>query len=250
MSSPSPSRRGSTVTVGELSDPYGNFMVNPLPPGEEDVCEVCLTFTNPGFDACYRCGHTERFADGVLPVSYSQHGQQLHDALRSYKRSGSDEVRRKHRHELAAVLWRFLRDHEACLARRIGVDSFDVVTSVPSTNINHPLARIAGGIVIGTGERYEETLRRSAKEVEDREVDRGKFEPVRRIEGSVLLIDDTWASGASAQSAAAALKEGGAGPVGVVVIGRHMNDDRGTAKRKRLDSLPTPFDWSSCAYCR
>ncbi len=225
-------------------------MVNPLSPADEDVCEVCLTFANPGFDTCYRCGHTERFADAVLPISYSQHGHQLHDALRSYKRSGVAEVRRKHRHELAAVLWRFLRDHEGCLAKRAGVDSFDLVTTVPSSNAAHPLRRVAGGIVIGTKERYQETLRRSSKEVEDRVVDPEKFEAVGEVEGPVLLIDDTWASGSSAQSAAAALKEAGSGPVGVVVIGRHMNDDHGSAKRKRLEALRAPFDWSSCALCR
>jgi hypothetical protein len=33
------------ATVRELSDAYSNFMLNPLAPGDEDVCEVCLTFT-------------------------------------------------------------------------------------------------------------------------------------------------------------------------------------------------------------
>jgi orotate phosphoribosyltransferase len=39
----------------------------------------------------------------------------------------------------------------------------------------------------------------------------------------VLLVDDTWVSGASAQSAAIALKRAGAGQVAVVVLGRHVN---------------------------
>jgi orotate phosphoribosyltransferase len=39
----------------------------------------------------------------------------------------------------------------------------------------------------------------------------------------VLLIDDTWVSGASAQSAAAALKAGGARRVALVVLGRHVD---------------------------
>ena len=39
----------------------------------------------------------------------------------------------------------------------------------------------------------------------------------------VLLIDDTWVSGASAQSAAAALKAAGARRVALVVIGRHVD---------------------------
>ena len=40
---------------------------------------------------------------------------------------------------------------------------------------------------------------------------------------SVLLLDDSWVSGASAQSAAAALKRAGARHVAVVVLGRHVD---------------------------
>jgi orotate phosphoribosyltransferase len=41
--------------------------------------------------------------------------------------------------------------------------------------------------------------------------------------GDVLVVDDTWVSGGSAQSAAAALKLAGASHVAVVVLGRHVN---------------------------
>jgi phosphoribosylpyrophosphate synthetase len=39
----------------------------------------------------------------------------------------------------------------------------------------------------------------------------------------VLLVDDTWVSGGSAQSAAVALKTAGARRVALVVIGRHVD---------------------------
>jgi hypothetical protein len=41
--------------------------------------------------------------------------------------------------------------------------------------------------------------------------------------GDVLVVDDTWVSGGSAQSTAAALKLAGARRVAVVVLGRHVN---------------------------
>ena len=41
----------------------------------------------------------------------------------------------------------------------------------------------------------------------------------------VLVVDDTWVSGGSAQSAAVALKLAGARRVAIVVIGRHVNPD-------------------------
>jgi orotate phosphoribosyltransferase len=39
----------------------------------------------------------------------------------------------------------------------------------------------------------------------------------------VLLIDDQWTSGGRVQSAAAALRIAGSGPVAVVVLGRHFD---------------------------
>lgn len=45
--------------------------------------------------------------------------------------------------------------------------------------------------------------------------------PVRGAD--VLVVDDTWVSGGSAQSAAAALKLAGARRVAIVVLGRHVN---------------------------
>jgi orotate phosphoribosyltransferase len=39
---------------------------------------------------------------------------------------------------------------------------------------------------------------------------------------SILLLDDTWTSGGTAQSAAVALKRAGARSVAVVVLGRHV----------------------------
>jgi hypothetical protein len=41
----------------------------------------------------------------------------------------------------------------------------------------------------------------------------------------VLVVDDTWVSGGSAQSAAVALKLAGARRVAIIVIGRHVNPD-------------------------
>jgi adenine/guanine phosphoribosyltransferase-like PRPP-binding protein len=63
----------------------------------------------------------------------------------------------------------------------------------------------------------------------------------------VLLIDDTWTTGSSAQSAAATLKAAGAGVVAAVVIGRHVNREWNENDR-RLRALP-PFDWNRCALC-
>ena len=237
-------------TVRELSDPYANFMLNPLAPATPGVCDVCLTFISREFSTCYPCGHGGRHADAVLPISFSVDGGQLHDALRGYK-GPYPRPARDFRMQLAAVLWRFLREHEQCLARRTGVEGFDLVTTVPSgareRDEAHPLRRIAGKIVGQTRDRYERLLVRSEAEVEPRVLDLARYDAVRALDGeAVLLVEDTWVTGANAQSAAARLKASGAGAVGVVVIGRHIHADYGD-NAARLKALTRRFDWERCA---
>jgi hypothetical protein len=237
------------ATVHELTEPYRNFMLNPLPPGAIDVCRVCLTFTE-GYDRCFRCNEGPLFTRAVLPISYSVHFGQLHTALADYKRAGG-LVARRFQLQLAAVLWRFVTDHERCLARLAGVPQFDLVTTVPSGSIDrdagHPLRTMVGSVVQPTRDRYQPLLARSGTPVEPRATDPGKFNPTRDLDGqAVLLIDDTWTTGANVQSAAGALQVAGAGSVGVLVIGRHVHEDY-KDNAARLRALPRPFDWGVCA---
>ena len=236
------------ATVTELSDPYANFMLSPRPPAAPDVCSVCLTFTE-GWSTCYPCGHQARFADAVLPISYSVAFGQLHTALQQYKR-GYPSAARQFQIQLAAVLWRFVSLHEG--ASHAASVSPASTSSRPSRRAAFNATRttlFAGWVVRSshTRERHRRLLMRSGTPVAERAVDPGKFNPTADLEGeAVLLIDDTWTTGASVQSAAAALKTAGAGPVGVVVIGRHINDDYG-ANARRLKELSRPFEWKRCA---
>ena len=82
----------------------------------------------------------------------------------------------------------------------------------------HPLLDMAGpylrlprtGLAIRPGEQ-------------GRDPNPDRFTAERSGPGAVLLLDDSWVSGASAQSAAAALKRAGARHVAVVVLGRHVD---------------------------
>ena len=64
---------------------------------------------------------------------------------------------------------------------------------------------------------------------------------------SVLLIDDTWVSGASAQSAAAALRLAGARHVAIVVLGRHVNPADPATGPLAARLAPAPYDPDTCA---
>jgi orotate phosphoribosyltransferase len=58
-----------------------------------------------------------------------------------------------------------------------------------------------------------------------------------------------WTTGASAQSAAAALRDAGAEYVSAVVVGRYLNRDYADNQR-RLAPLVGAFDWDVCVVCR
>ncbi len=236
-------------SVRELSALYENVMLGPR--RGSDVCRICFNFTN-GYERCYACDHGRLVLDAIAPVSYSVASEQLHHALASYKRIDGDVARRLGA-SLAAILWRFLADHECCLARAAGTDAFELVTTVPSgdraRDERHPLRWIVGDLVGPTRTRHERLLRRSDVEVQPRAFSSGKFVATRPLQGSpVLLIDDTWTTGASAQSAAAALRAAGAGPIAAVVIGRHLNREWHENDR-RIRGIARPFDWSACALC-
>lgn len=236
--------------VAELTAAYGNFMLGPRPgPG---VCEVCFDLTQ-GHRRCFWCAHADSPLDVVAPVSYSVAHEQLHHALAGYKRP-PEVVARRFEVELAAVLWRYLSAHEGCITRAVGTDGFDLVTTVPSStrerDRTHPLHRIVGELTGPTRGRHKRLLRRSTARVEPREFSTTKFEAIHDLSGAtVLLIDDTWTTGANARSAAAAMKAAGARTVAAVAIGRHLHRDY-LDNDRRLQALLSPFDWNSCALHR
>jgi predicted amidophosphoribosyltransferase len=238
-------------TVAEISAPYAHFMRNLLPPTTPGVCDVCSTFCT-GYRRCVSCSEIPQALATVVPVTFSVAMGQMHTALRGYKRDPRSAVHQPFRVGLTAVLWRFLVGHEACVARAAGVEEFPLVCTVPSSSAErdetHPLRRIVGEWVRPTASRHDRLLRRTHKAIAAHGFHSEKFAAIRRLDGEpVLLIDDTWTAGANAQSAAAALREAGSGPVGLVVIGRHINPDfRDNAER--LAKLPQLFDWSRC--CR
>jgi len=234
-------------SVSQLTHELEEFMLAPRRgPG---VCRRCFNLTE-GYDWCWPCLHGGHCLDAVVPISYSVSGGPLHAMLAGYKRTCGPQAR-AFEIRLAAVLWRYLELHEQCIAHAVSVEHFDLVTTVPSSDwardLRHPLRRVVGQLTEPVRDRYHRLLRRSAVPSQPREFDARRFEICRELDGgSVLLIDDTWTTGANAQSAAAALKAAGALAVAAVVIGRYLNEDW-QDNRTRLRALPRPFRWETCA---
>jgi hypothetical protein len=217
------------------------------------VCVRCFNFTRePGYELCYACAAGERRLDAVVPIAYSVAHERLHQDLVRYKRYADPWVGMAAA-RLALILGRFLTAHEACVAAAAGVAAFDLVTTVPSGLAErdelHPLRWIVGEKIPSTSGRHERILRRTDALIRARAFDADMYEAVRRLDGAnVLLIDDTWTTGASAQSAAAALTAAGAASVAAVVIGRHVNR-YWSENDLRLRQVAAPLNFTECALC-
>ena len=239
------------VTVEEASGFYYGAMHNTLPAGP-GVCSACRTFTDPGYDRCYRCfQHTETL-DVIVPITYSVDLGQMHKALRGYKDGyGHAEVTRA-RTGLAAILWRFLDLHEECIALSAGVDQFEIVTTVPSTTPARDeknALRLIAGWCEPISSRLERVLVPTGNAPSTHTIAYDRYEAIGDFGGAnVLLVDDTWTTGAHARSAGFTLKEAGASKIALVAIGRHINPDwnvQGTTSGELVANLP-PFEWDRC----
>ena len=227
-------------------------LITPRPgPG---VCPACFNFTRePDGCRCRACRMSEAHADVIAPISYVPAGGSLHRALADYKRAAEPAVPHLIR-DLAGLLSGFLAAHEACVASAAGVDRFDRVAVVPSgdahRDVLHPLRRIVAELVPETHGRFADVLRASGARCVPHQFDLRRFIAVEAVvDQRVLLIDDVWTTGATAQSAAAVLKSAGARRVAVVVIGRYVNGRWGGIT-DRLEQMRNGQTARICVLCQ
>lgn len=243
------------ATVFELSEPYRNHLI-PVLPRRPGVCAVCWTAVNPEFRDCYTCNtartkYGPRLADVVVPIAVAVKREQLAHELWHYKYDVDASVRSRLRTRLAAVLWRFLEQHEDHVAEALDIPRFEIVTTVPGTRPRegeHPLTSIVGTIVGHTRGRFQPLLAQGADAGKPHTLLADRYRPtcVLRNGPTVLLIDDTWTTGGNAQSAAVALRRAGAAKVAIVVIGRHFDRSFGSSEEYYHQAKSRKFDWDKC----
>ena len=216
----------------------------------------------------------------VVPVSLALPASRLLAALAGYKGARSPFQRSRHRDELAALVAAFLERHWPCLLRAecgptcrpgggptgpddrppdlpdgpvllVPVPSSD--PSRPSWGREHPLVgllRLAAPRPLAV----VPALRRDpAVALGHLRADPQAFTVTRGAMGAighapVVVADDTYTSGATAQSAAAALSAAGARVAAVVAIGRMLRPDHNAASRSlEATQRAEPFDLARCA---
>ena len=242
-------------TVDQVAAPYENFLVR-VPPAGVDVCAVCHSVVLAGQATCLQCQEAKWIlgsatADVTAFVSMAPRGEQMARELFSYKDTRiSDQQRTRMVAGLGAVLWKWLGRHERCVTNPLGIDGCDVVTTVPSTSGrhgHHPLVQVVGGVVTGSEERYEDLLVLQRPELDQRAHAVDRYAATREVTGrKVLVVDDTWTTGAHAQSASAALKTAGASGVAIVAIGRWFNPGYRDGGPWLAEHRRPGWNWDTC----
>lgn len=188
-----------------------------VPAVQTDICKVCHSSTNRGYSTCYQCEFEAAAvsATEIVPITMSVQGELVHHHLRWYKDGPVNDERERLTTRLAALLAVFLANHSACLG------DWDYVACVPS-------AGRSAVTVIAQRTRLLNNATRAVLAASpgdwSRQFSANRFALTQSVSGDrVLLLDDTYASGASIHSAAAALRSGGAQLIGPLVLGRHVN---------------------------
>lgn len=184
----------------------------------------------------------------VVPVSLYRIPSQLYWELANYKRSSDTGVRAVSSRNIISILCYFLSRHQNCISRAAG-GPWSVITNVPSskTTGTHALAS-ALSLVPSFKSVYEELLVRGPASVGHLRASDTGFTTRGPLTGErVLLIDDTFTSGARAQSAASALALSGADVMAIVPIGRVFKPGYSDETRAWWESRKSmPFDFDTC----
>jgi hypothetical protein len=206
------------------------------------VCRVCRGPAAAG-SICFACRLIARRLGSpltpVVPARLCPLPSPLYTVLLGYKESPVAEARSRFGTVVRALVRSFLSGHRPQIEAGAG-GALDLVALVPSTHRPGPapLALVAGladDIAVLATARWAPALLRRADGVEGApplahmRPDPAAFTvpPGRTVLAGarVLLLDDTYVSGARAQSAAVALRRAGARPV-IGPLGRVLRPDR------------------------
>ena len=215
----------------DYTDPYLEIFRR-VPAVADGVCRICHSGPNADFDTCYSCtrtmGQVEFPIRKILPISLYRVNEQLWHVLRNYK-DGRADVTSHLGTIVAATIARFSAAHWSCISS-LSNGPPTVVTSVPSTRVpprpgEHPLAK-AVKRSMRLSQLYRPLLVQGEVQATHLQASDYAFRVLGPLHGErVLLIEDTFTSGARTQSAASALRRAGADTVAVVVAGRVIDPD-------------------------
>jgi adenine/guanine phosphoribosyltransferase-like PRPP-binding protein len=173
----------------------------------------------------------------VVPISLYEIPSQLHRELRHYKSGAIPSAELEFGTHVAALVGYFLDQHGECI-ERAAEGGWDVITTVPSSGVRageHPLAHAIRRVGF-LKEHYELLLDKGSVDLDHNRASDDGFVLRRELDGErVLLIDDTFTSGARAQSAASVINNGGGAVVAILAIGRVIDPSSGDHVKEYWD---------------
>lgn len=218
------------------------------------MCSVCATPIEARYaPTCIHCREArkgpfaDQLADFVVPLSYAIKGfeglQQAYYDMFRYKRppTSRDSVSR-----VTQLLKSLSTFHLACLEARTGlpVSFVSYVPSGRSPDHDTPLARISRALTTGTWVAARHSGARRGPMPQDRAttIDPDLVEFDHTFSGHTVIVEDSWVTGRSAQSAAISAHQNGAQFVTIVAIARVL-DYRWEVSRRLVDSWPRNATW-------
>lgn len=219
------------------------------------VCPVCATPLEPPQLLCDRCSSHRAYripiADRVGLMLYAgmKPSDQTYRVMWGYK---SDQPVPLHQQMMIVLLALGLRGHEGCHRTLTGADRFAWAT-VPSTRHDTGNSPLQNAVRSACGAAGEEILLRTAG-APGRTLDKHRFAVATdtgSVPGHVVLVDDSWVTGANAQSAAAALKLAGVQSVSILAVARVLSMSWPPSKDFAARYVaPSAFDPGLCPWTR
>lgn len=257
---PSMARRSSTAEEWmRWMDQEG--VLAPTSPRPEASCERCGGAVGSYGEGdywltCAQCRYYSDALDEFVPISYST-SSGLESALHRFK---DFENYGWLQWPLGALLYTFLDQHRECIEDAVA--GVDIATFVPADNrerLFSPLQQVLDALTdnpVADWFSWEPSI--IARDFATPRPRRGEEKPeayavnAEAVSGrSVLLLDDTWTSGASMISSAAALKRAGARAVIGLTLGRQLNIDGHFGSTDTIVESISARPWrnSECLLC-
>ncbi|WP_438804150.1 hypothetical protein, partial [Nocardia farcinica] len=217
------------------------------------LCNTCSSHAS---------SYSSELADRTVLLTYaidnrdgSEHQSAHH--MRAYKGYRSTPVSPQCSTDLQLLIATTVEIHRPCVQSWLGAewDSFTFVPSRERPDGSHPLAKLANRVQPldsqkrelqkfalqpgpGSGARHKHTMTEDRFHVDPRWQ--------HHVDGkNVLIVDDTWTTGSSAQGAAIAARRAGAATVTILCVDRWLRSDW-PDHRNVIDSLSGPYDVLQC----
>lgn len=221
-----------------LDDSAGSYLQTVRYESRQNLlCPVCGGFKNPRYDECRSCGMiadqafaaglSDRLADRIACGVYAtEPSSQTLKMMYGYKEP--HPISPDYRRNVRALIALAVIGHGACLNELsdMPVTGWAMVPSTKSSprfGRSHPLHDIIAGLLPNLPEIRLVSTRTKSRSLDPSAFTLPNTADRRFLSGNVLLIDDSWVTGGTIQSAAVRLKLEGATQVSVYCVARIAN---------------------------